>query len=506
MSDPIPGSLEVNNDSQTILIVDDNPANLRLLAKLLSTQGYTVRPAPSGALALMAVQQNLPDLILLDILMPKMDGFEVCQQLKSDPQTSDIPVIFMTALSDPADKVKGLSSGAVDYITKPFQHEEVLARVQLHLQLNHMTQTLDQQNHQLQRLTAELEQQVSDRTAALQESEECLRQLTENITSVFWLSNLDKSKLFYVSSAFEDIWGLPCTMLYQNPRLWLSTIHAEDRSEVMEALSEQLQGTYDQQYRILRSDGSLRWVRDRAFPIRDKTDQIYRIAGIVDDITERKEAEAVLQRSLQEKELLLKEIHHRVKNNLLVVSSLLELQANYLTDPQAIQYFEDSQHRIQSMALIHEKLYQSSNLAQIDLADYLDLLLTQLCNAFDARTRNIVATLDADSILLNLETITPCGLIVSELISNCFRHAFPPQQGGHLWVTAHQGPDQRITLQVRDDGLGLPADLDIGQTESLGLQLVSLLTQQLQGDIQVQRQGGTTFQLVFAELTYQERL
>lgn len=141
----------------SIVIVDDTPENLRLLAQMLSEQGYRVRSAPSGERALASVRKERPNLILLDILMPEMNGFEVCQQLKADPALSDIPVIFISALNEVFDKVTAFSVGAVDYITKPFQIEEVLARVQTHLTLEGMRQTLNQQNQQLQEQNRELE-------------------------------------------------------------------------------------------------------------------------------------------------------------------------------------------------------------------------------------------------------------------------------------------------------------------------------------------------------------
>ena len=160
-----------------------------------------------GKLAIQQVKHNPPDLILLDVVLPDLNGFEVCQQLKADPRTAQVPIIFMTALADTDKKVQGLNAGAVDYITKPFQQEEVLARIRLHLQLHQVTQALDQKNTQLQALTEELEQRVLERTQALQEREAILCQLTENITSVFWLSEPNTNQMLYVSPAYETIWG-----------------------------------------------------------------------------------------------------------------------------------------------------------------------------------------------------------------------------------------------------------------------------------------------------------
>jgi signal transduction histidine kinase len=149
--------MEENNMSQTILIVDDTPDNLRLLAGMLTEQGYKVRPAPSGEWALTSIQKELPDVILLDIIMPEMDGYEVCRRLKADERTRDIPVIFISALDEVVDKVTAFSMGGVDYITKPFQLEEVLARVRTHLDLQDMRRKLQGKNEQLQQQNAELD-------------------------------------------------------------------------------------------------------------------------------------------------------------------------------------------------------------------------------------------------------------------------------------------------------------------------------------------------------------
>ena len=282
-----------------ILVVDDNPTNIKVIFDVLEEADFRVLVAKSGKSALEKLQVVSPDLILLDVMMPGLDGFAVCQQLKADPKTAAIPVIFMTALTATTDKVKGIDLGAVDYITKPFQQEEVLARIRLHLKLRQVTQTLDIQNHQLQQLTQELEQRVQERTTALRESEECLRQLTENITSVFWLTNLEMTTILYVSSACEQIWGYSRESIYRSPDLWLQAIHPEDRPQVLAALNQKVHGTYDQEYRIIRNDGTVRWVRDRAFPIREQSGHVYRIAGIVDDITDKRQIEETLR--LQER-------------------------------------------------------------------------------------------------------------------------------------------------------------------------------------------------------------
>ncbi len=166
-----------------ILIVDDHPTNLKVLSELLITYGFEVLIAKSGESALQKLQRVIPDLILLDVLMPGLDGFETCQQLKASEVTRDIPIIFMTALADPIDKIKGLTIGAVDYITKPIQHEEVLARINVHLRLSHLNKQLEEQNSRLQKEMRSRELVQS----ALQEKEQFLRGIYEGVEQSIWV-------------------------------------------------------------------------------------------------------------------------------------------------------------------------------------------------------------------------------------------------------------------------------------------------------------------------------
>ncbi|MBR8828964.1 MAG: PAS domain S-box protein [Gomphosphaeria aponina SAG 52.96 = DSM 107014] len=223
------------------------------------------------------------------------------------------------------------------------------------------------------------------------------------------------------------------------------------------------------------------------------------------DISDRKNYELQLKNSLKEKEMLLKEIHHRVKNNLLVVSNLLEFQADYTEDPAIIQLLQDSQNRIYSMALIHEKLYRSTNLAKINFGEYLQDLVDNLFDSYKVWKQQILFELDLDSIFLNIETAHPCSLVVNELLSNALKHAFPERRSGKIWLALHQGKNQEITLTVRDNGIGFPENLDFRNTESLGMELVCTLTEQLEGQIELKREQGTCFQLTFSELQYRQR-
>ncbi len=202
---------------------------------------------------------------------------------------------------------------------------------------------------------------------------------------------------------------------------------------------------------------------------------------------ERRKAQEQIEASLKEKEVLLKEIHHRVKNNLQIICSLLDLQAEYLTDPQALEVFQESQNRIQSMALIHEKLYQSEDLATINFADYIHELITNLWYSYEVYLDAVELKTDIEPVVLDIDTAIPCGLIVNELVSNSLKYAFPFGHRGELSIELHSVSENEFILIVSDTGIGLPKDLDFQNTKSLGLQLVNSLTQQLNGTISLKR-------------------
>ncbi|TVU53772.1 MAG: PAS domain S-box protein [Arthrospira sp. PLM2.Bin9] len=230
------------------------------------------------------------------------------------------------------------------------------------------------------------------------------------------------------------------------------------------------------------------------------------VANVLATAIERKHAEDKLMNSLKEKEILLKEIHHRVKNNLLVVSNLLEFQSDYTDNPEVIKLLSDSQQRIQSMALIHEKLYKSTGLDRINFGDYLNDLVEQLFDSYGTEAHTVELELDIESVELNLETANPCSLIVNELISNAFKHAFVDERPGKLGLELHQDNLGIITLIIRDNGVGIPEGLDIRNVESLGMELIWTLTEQIEGNLELlEVTQGTAFKLTFSELSYRQR-
>ncbi len=215
------------------------------------------------------------------------------------------------------------------------------------------------------------------------------------------------------------------------------------------------------------------------------------------ELAERRRAEAQIKASLSEKELLLKEIHHRVKNNLQVISSLLYLQSRQIQDEETLSMFLESQHRIRSMALVHERLYQTEDLGRVDAADYVRTLVSQLFHSYQVSASRVQLAVQVDDIALDIDTAIPCGLIISELVSNALKHAFPDGRKGKVSVEMRMVADGQIYVAVGDDGVGFPRDLTLGEMRSLGLQLVRTLVNQIEGKLELDRSHGTRFEIAF---------
>jgi PAS domain S-box-containing protein len=229
--------------------------------------------------------------------------------------------------------------------------------------------------------------------------------------------------------------------------------------------------------------------------------------AIFDNITERKLAEEQIKASLDEKEILLREIHHRVKNNMQVVISLLRLQSDKIKDQQYVEMLKESQDRIKSMALIHEKLYQSEDFANIDFDGYVKALVNSLFISQGVSPDKISLKMEIADISLGLDYAIPCGLIINELVSNSLKYAFPKERQGEIRIGLQKTSENEVELTVSDNGIGIPEGLDFGTIESLGLDLVKILAEhQLGGKIELNRAGGTSFSFRFTVKTDRARI
>jgi two-component sensor histidine kinase len=222
-----------------------------------------------------------------------------------------------------------------------------------------------------------------------------------------------------------------------------------------------------------------------------------RTAELEVEVAERRQAEEVMRAALEEKKTLLEEIHHRVKNNLQIISSLLQLQGGYVKNEEDRAMFAECQDRVRTMAMVHERLYRSQNLASINFGEHVRDLANMLASTYSQAAAQVQVITEAESVPLQLETAIPAGLIINELVSNAFKHAFPNGRRGTLKVSLHSTTPGQLLLSVEDDGVGLPSAIDWDQARSLGLRMVRDLARQIRGTLEVRQNGGTTFALSF---------
>ncbi len=301
-------ALTLETPQAKILVVDDKPENLRLLADALGNQGYDVKGVINGEMALMVANKVIPDLILLDVVMPDLDGYQVCQQLKANEATQNIPIIFLSASNNSVDRVKALSAGGVDYINKPFQIDEVLLRIRNQLQLQaaqkkilkfntELEQRIQMRTAQLESANRELQHEVSERgelTKLLQESEERLESILNSLEEVVWSAEVATDNLLFLNPAAEQVYGRPVDELLKNPNLRLESIHPEDRDRVKSSLACSANQSKNLEYRIVQPSGEIRWVWERSRLIYNQKGEANRRDGIISDVTERKKIEAEL--------------------------------------------------------------------------------------------------------------------------------------------------------------------------------------------------------------------
>jgi PAS domain S-box-containing protein len=481
-SDARGSSPKSTRDEACILAVDDKPANLLALERVLAGIPVRIIKATSGEEALAASLRHRFALAILDVQMPGMDGYELAEILLADPATSRTPVIFVTAAySDENHVFKGYTAGAVDYIVKPYNPSMLLAKVRVFLELAQHRQ--------------DLEVQVVDRTSELKASEGRFDDLF-NLAPQALLMNDRTSRVVRGNRAAISVFG------YQSDAL-------EGRAvvDLLPAFVEHAPaGTIDpDRIAAVNSAPGAEWIAVR----RDGT-QLHtevRLARVmlnghehvmasVTDVSARIAALEVIQRSLREKETLLKEIHHRVKNNLQIVSSLLRLQCEQCQEPEVRAPLQESIGRVRSMAMVHEQLYGHESLEEIDLGEYAQSLGSMLRGAHGPRAR---LSVQAEPLAVSIDVATPLGLILNELITNAFKHGLvraegdtrPRRTGDECDVLVEvRSMGGRVHLAVSDSGPGVAPLSHAQASNSLGMQLVRSLSRQLRADLRFDTEGG----------------
>lgn len=471
----------MENEKVKVLIIEDSPEDYFLIQEMLDeveANQFELEHAETLQEGLELFDKKICDVLLLDLGLPDSEGFETfTQTYEHSPQS---PIIILTGLKDENLGTRAVKSGAQDYLVKGEISGPLLAR---------------SVNYAIERKKAE---------KVIEEHLQFSTTLIDTIPIPIFYKD-KKGKYRGCNAAFESMVGFRKEEIIGKS---VYDLYPEELAEKYHQKDEELIKNPEIQkyeYNFLFSNGEEHNVIFHKATYQNSYGEISGIIGAVTDVTELLKAEKELKKSLKEKEVLLREIHHRVKNNMQIISSLFNLESSYTTCAEEKKIFEDSQNRVKSMAMIHEKLYQSQDLAKIDFADYIKSLASVLFASYGVGP-NIKLIIDVGNILFDVETAIPCGLIVNELLTNSIKHAFPQAKNGKINIELHLNDDGDFVLIVKDNGIGLPKDINFKNTDTLGLQLVNTLVGQLEGNIELIRKAGTEFIITFKELHYKERI
>ena len=357
------------------------------------------------------------------------------------------------------------------------------------------------------------------RTRSLRRSKEMLQRMVDARTRELNAKNLELAKLSLVASETDNavlIFNEHQELEWVNSGYTKMTGYTLDEvkamkvatlsllttnREVLENLDECIhsKSSFIYESEIVHKSGNKRWASSTLTPILDEQGQLKNIVVIDTDITIRKQMEEQIRSALEERGLLLREIHHRVKNNLQIIISLFNLQTSYVTDQNAYKALKEGQDRIKSMALIHERFYQTDGLSRIDFDDYIHRLADSLVKNLKVNTALVTLNIHAEKISLDIDSAVPCGLIINEIMTNSLKHAFADGRKGSVYLEFSKISDDRLRLIIGDTGCGMPPGFSIEKADSLGIQLISALTDQLEGklDFETSEGGGTRYSIVF---------
>lgn len=490
-------------DHRSILIlnVDDNDGARYVKTRILQSAGFQVIEAANGTDALELARQRLPALVLLDVKLPDISGIEVCRRIKADIATCTVLVLQTSAaLIGRDDKIRGLDGGADNYLAAPIEADELIANVNALLRL--------------QRVQTDL-----------RNSEERFRQLAENIEDVFWMFQLGEQRLLYASPAYERLFGRSLAQLEHGADDWLDAVHADDRAAVAghwRALPRS--GQYDQEYRLVSRDGALRWVRDRAFLVRDDRQQPYRIARISSDISERKNMEGLLRAADENKNDFLATLAHELRNPLSPIRNAVALMNS--ASPEQAEVHRNARdvilRQVGHLTHLVDDLLDVARISEgkltlrlqdVTLQAVVEPALETVRALIEQRGHTLTVALPPQPVLLHGDPVR-LAQIIGNLLHNAAKFTDP---GGQIRLEASLPQPDRIRIAVSDNGIGITSyNLErifgmftqgaatqdrVHDGLGIGLSLVSKLMEMHGGTVSARSAGigqGSTFELELA--------
>lgn len=507
--------MKANTYIPKILLVDDLDMNLIALSRLLCTLPVELHQATSGNEGLRLALHHDFALILLDVNMPEMNGYEMASILNEDPKTKHVPIIFVTA-NDPSEmnKLCGYEVGAVDYLFKPLNHKVLLSKVKSFVELDQNRKALADEVQNRLRLATVMEN-VGDLVEVTNTAFEItyINAAHERTMGYTLQEVAGKHPFFFQGGSVSSGFYRTIEETISNGDIWRGTLVGQAKDGALYDFDAVCSPVFNDKHELVSYVAIKRDVTERNRVLVELRDHKLHLEELVaartreleetnqrlrSEVEERRKTEMQAKESLQEKEALLQEIHHRVKNNLQIIASLLYLQSRKISDPHLTEIFTDSQNRVRSMSLVHETLYQSSHLSRVDFGEYARRLVAQLVQSF--RLPRVTIDVGEETACMSINKAIPCGLIVNELVTNAIKHAFPNDRDGRIEVgVSLEGASDRYVLTIRDDGIGLPDNWTSIDHQSLGLKLVSKLVHQIRGELAVESRAGTCFTITFPE-------
>jgi PAS domain S-box-containing protein len=359
---------------------------------------------------------------------------------------------------------------------------------------------LPRQGSELSRLGAAFDgmaDELERQRAALSRSEAFFRQFAEHLPEIIWVEDLAGGRLAYVNEAYERLWGRSREALLSGEADWMEGVHPDDRARLEAMLAKARAGSTETiEYRVLRPDGEVRWLHSTSFPIRDPDGGIIHLARVSRDVTRRREAEVQREEALHQREVLFQELNHRIKNNLQIIRSLLNLQAGSVEEAAAKEALAAASQRVTAVADLHALLHRKGVVGTVDLAGYVAELCSSLAEAMLDESGRIIVATELEPVELGLARAVQVGFIVTELVTNSVKYAFPPPARGQITIGLHCADDVNVRLTVADDGCGRATDGRF-PVEGFGLRIVHMLAQQLGGSLTISGGPGITAELTF---------